>query len=36
MSLTLLVILAGAVGGAAWAGVTLAATWWFNRQVRRP
>ena len=35
MSLTVTMILAGAAGGAAWAGVTLAATWWFNRRVRQ-
>lgn len=35
MSLTMTVILAGAAGGAMWAGVTLAATWWFNRRLRR-
>lgn len=34
MSLSMTVILAGAAGGVAWAGVTLAATWWFNRRVR--
>lgn len=34
MSLSMTVILAGAAGGASWAGVTLAATWWFNRRVR--
>lgn len=34
MSLTLTMILAGAAGGATWAGITLAATWWFNRRVR--
>lgn len=34
MSLTMTMILAGAAGGIAWAGVTLAATWWFNRRVR--
>lgn len=28
-------ILAGAAGGAVWAGITLAATWWFNRRVRQ-
>lgn len=35
MSTAMIVILAGAAGGAMWAGVTLAATWWFNRRVRR-
>lgn len=35
MSLTVAMILAGATGGAVWAGITLAATWWFNRRVRR-
>jgi len=35
MSLTATMILAGAAGGAAWAGVTLAATCWFNRRVQR-
>lgn len=35
MSLTLTIILAGAAGGAARAGITLAATWWFNRRPRR-
>lgn len=35
MSLTMTMILAGAAGGAVWAGITLAATWWFNRRVRR-
>lgn len=35
MSTTMIIILAGATGGAAWAGVTLAATAWFNRRARR-
>lgn len=35
MSLSLIVILSGLAGGAGWAGITLAATWWFNRRVRR-
>lgn len=35
MSLSATIILAGAAGGAAWAGITLAATWWFNRRARR-
>lgn len=35
MSLTVTMILAGASGGLVWVAVTAAATWWFNRRVRR-
>ncbi len=35
MSVSAIVILSGLTGGACWAGITLSATWWFNRRVRR-
>ncbi len=35
MSLTTMIVLGGASGGVAWAGITLAAIWWFNRRQRR-
>ncbi|MGB3834435.1 MAG: hypothetical protein WA975_21525 [Mesorhizobium sp.] len=34
MSLQAIVILSGMAGGATWAAITLAATWWFNRRAR--
>lgn len=35
MSLQAIVLLSGAAGGIAWAGITIAATAWFNRRIRR-
>ncbi len=35
MSLQAIVIVSAMAGGAAWAAITLSATWWFNRQSRR-
>lgn len=35
MSLTTTLVIAGAAGGAVWAAISIAATCWFNRRVRR-